>query len=71
MSEHSGDPAPTARVLLAAAGLPVDQTEAAAFEATFAALRAQADSLYLPFLEPVTPAFGFDAAFPESGEDLR
>jgi hypothetical protein len=34
-------------------------------------LRAQADSLYLPFLEDLSPSIEFDAAFEPVGEEAN
>ncbi|OLT15478.1 hypothetical protein BJF78_02025 [Pseudonocardia sp. CNS-139] len=63
------DPAAVTRVLLAAAGLPVSDAEAAGFAAAYPALRAQAVTLYQPLWTEGAdtgfgPAFGFSAAFP-------
>lgn len=58
------NPADPSGALLAAAGLPVSVEEAAGFTAAYPALRAQADALYAPAFDGVSPAIGFSAAFP-------
>ena len=68
MSTPQDDPAAVSRTLLAAAGIPVSEDEAAGFATAYPALRAQADSLYLPLWTDaagtdLAPAFGFAAAF--------
>jgi len=67
MPAPTGDPAATVRALLAAARLPAGEEEIAGIAASYPALRSQADGLYLTFLEEVSPAIGFTAAF--AGDD--
>ena len=52
--------AATVKALLDAAQLEVSDEEFLGFVKVYPALRAQADGLYLPELEPESPAISFD-----------